>query len=157
MGVKRLVTVAVLVAALVLAAGTALAWHAPVEGVPAAFAQGDVRGYFIWHDGDGMHMRVHTKMFALAFSGTIKTDGHFTAVHGKKLEYGDHYWLSNNKQVIHFKFHTAGAVDGLDFKVMGGNHLVFSLMLDGVQANPNEIFLGHEGWRPSSSHFTLRR
>lgn len=157
MGVKRLVTVAVLVAALVLAAGTALAWHAPVEGVPAALAQGNVRGYFIWHDNDGMHMRVHTKMFALPFSGTIKTDGHFTAVHGKKLEYGDHFWLDNNKKVIHFKFHTAGAVDGLDFKVMGGNHLAFSLMVDGMQANADEIFLGHEGWRPSSHQFALRR
>ncbi len=157
MGVKRLVMAVAFAAVLALAAGTALAWHAPAEGMPAALAQGDMRGYFIWHDNGGMHVRVHTKMFALPFSGTIKTDGHFTAVHGKKLEYGDHYWLDNGKKVIHFKFHTAGAVDGLDFKVMGGTQLVFILMVDGVQANPDEIFLGHAGWRPSSHNFTLRR
>ncbi len=155
--VKRLATVAAFLAALVLVAGTALAWHAPVEGVPAALQHGNARGYFIWHDGDGMHMRAHTKMFAMPFSGTIRTDGQFTAVRGKKLEYGDHYWLDGSKKTIHFKFRAAGAMDGLDFRVTGGSQLVFNLTVDNVQANPDEIFLGREGWRPSSHHFTIRR
>lgn len=154
---KRLVAAAVFAAVLVFAAGTALAWFAPVEGMPAVIQQGDPRGYFIWHDMDGMHLRVHTKMFAFPFSGTIKTDGHFVAVHGKMLEFGDHYWLDNDKNTLTFKFLVAGGMDGLDFKVMGGNHLAFDLFMGGSPVNPAEIYLGDEGWRPSSHSFTLRR
>ncbi len=105
---KKLVAAAAFAAVLVLAAGTALAWFAPLEGPPAALQQGDKRGYFIWHDMNGMHVRVHTNMFAIPFSGTVKTDGHFVAVHGKKLELGDHYWLDADKNTLKFKFLAAG-------------------------------------------------
>ncbi|MDT8900739.1 hypothetical protein [Anaeroselena agilis] len=154
---KRLLVVAAFVAALVLAGGTALAWHAPAEGVPAALRQGAERGYFIWHDGDGLHLRVHARVSTRPFSGSIRTDGHFAAVHGRKLEYGDHYRLDNDKKTIRFQFRTAGAMDGLDFRVAGGSYVAFTLMVDGAQANPDGIFIGHEGWRPSSHRFTLRR
>lgn len=148
---------AVFAAVLVLAAGTALAWFAPVEGVPAALQQGGERGYFIWQDMDGMHVRVQTNMFAIPFSGKIKTDGHFAAVHGKRLEPGDHYWLDNDKNTLTFKFLVAGGGDGIDFKVMGGSHLAFELYMGGNPVNPAEIYLGREGWRPSSHSFLLRR
>jgi hypothetical protein len=154
---RRLAAAAAFAAVMVLAAGTALAWFAPVEGPPQAMLQGDARGFFIWHDWDGVHLRVHTKMFALPFSGVIKTDGHFAQVHGKKLEFGDHYWLNPVKNTLTFKFMTAAGMDGLDFKVMGGSHLSFDLRLNGQPINPAEIYVGHEGWRPSSHHFMLRR
>lgn len=154
---KRLVAVAAFAAVLVLAAETALAWFAPVEGTPAAMQQGDKRGYFIWHDMNGMHVRVHTKMFAIPFSGTVKTDGQFVAVHGNKLEFGDHYSLDADKKTLKFKFLAAGGVDGIDFKVMGGTHLSFALFMGGSPVNPAEVYLGHEGWRPSSHQFMLRR
>lgn len=154
---RRLAAVLVFSVVLVLTAGTALAWYAPVEGMPTAMQQWEARGFFVWHDGDGMHVRVRSGVMPAPFSGTVKTDGVFTAVHGQKLEYGDHYWLEPGKKTLHFKFQTAGAVDGLDFKVMGGTHLAFSLMADGAPAEPAEIYLGHDGWRPSSSHFMLRR
>ncbi len=147
----------VFAAVLALTAGTALAWHAPVEGAPTAMQQWAARGFFIWQDGDGMHVRVRAETMRAPFSGTIKTDGVFAVVHGKKLEYGDHYRLDANKRTLQFKFQTAGAVDGLDFKVMGGTYLAFSLMVGGMAAEPAEIYLGHDGWRPSSNHFMLRR
>ncbi len=153
---RRLVAVLAF-AAVVLAAGTALAWYAPVEGPPQVMLDGDARGFFIWHDGDGMHLRVHTLMFAQTFSGVIKTNGHFVQVHGKKLEFGDHYWLSPAKNMLTFKFVTAAGMDGLDFMVAGGNYLSLDLNLNGQPINPAEIFLGHQGWRPSSHQFVLRR
>lgn len=142
---------------LALTAGTAFAWHAPVEGMPDNYQQSDLRGYFIWHDGNGMHLRVHAELHATPFSGTIRTDGVFVDVHGKKLEFGDHLKLDNDKNAIHFKFTAAGGTDGIDFKVWGGTRLWFELAINGHYARPMQIHLGKEGWHPGTHKFTLRR
>jgi hypothetical protein len=154
--VKKVALIITFVFALTFVTGTALAWYAPVEGQPAYYGGND-KGYFIWHDGDGMHLRVQGSMMGMVFSGTIKTDGTFVDVHGNKLEYGDHYWLDNDNNVIHFKFTNAGGIDGLSFKVFGGEHLRFELAINGNKAHPNDIHLGSEGWHPASNHFQLRR
>jgi hypothetical protein len=48
-------------------------------------------------------------------------------------------------------------VDGIDFRVMGGTYLSFALFMGGSPVNPAEVYLGREGWRPSSHQFMLRR
>jgi hypothetical protein len=155
--VKKAAAFLALLVFLALTAGTAFAWHAPVEGMPEDYQQGDLRGYFIWHDDNGMHLRVRAETHGASFSGTIRTDGVFADVHGRKLEHGDHLWLDNDRNTIRFKFNATRGMDGVDFKVRGGSRLWFELSINGHKARPMQIHLGKEGWHPGSHKFTLRR
>ena len=144
---------------LVFLSGAALAatWHAPVEGVPQALLQWDTRGYFIWHDNDGMHLRVRAMLRPHTFTGVIQTDGQFISYHDKQLEPGDYFTLDSDHNTLRFKLSVVGGVDGIDFKILGGTYLRFDLGMNGYRVNPTEIFLGEDNWQPSLNHFVLRR
>lgn len=143
---------------LVLAFGSsAFAWSPRLEGKPDNFDPGASRGYYIWHDENGLHMWTTTRGQEHEFSGVIRTNGKFAATHGRRLEFGDFYRLSSDRDTLTFRFTTAGGEDGLNFKIDGGRYVEFDLFVDGHRINPKEIHIGDQGWHPSGSDFRLIR
>lgn len=133
------------------------AWYMPANGKPDMYRPGDVRGYFIWQDSEGMHLRVTTRGQEHRFTGTIRTNGKFLAINGRSLEWNDRIRTDYEHSLIRFGLSVAGGTDGIDFKVHGGNHLKFDLYIDDERINPHEIYIGDEGWQPGRSHFTIYR
>lgn len=136
---------------------SAFAWSPRLDGKPDSFDPGASRGYYIWHDENGFHMWTATRGQQHEFSGVIRTNGRFADTQGRRLEANDFYQLSPDRDMITFKFITAGGDDGLNFKIKGGNHVNFDLFIDGHRINPHEIHIGHNGWHPESSNFRLLR
>jgi hypothetical protein len=134
---------------------TAFAWAPHVEWKPNSFNPGNTRGYFIWHNQDGLHLFTTTKGERHHFSGIIRTDGVFVGVNGQRLESNDHFKVERNGHEIHFNFFTAGGEDGLHFKIFDGKRVNFNLFMDGRHINPREINVGQNNWHPGWSEFTL--
>ncbi|MCX7781210.1 MAG: hypothetical protein N2491_09925 [Negativicutes bacterium] len=154
---KRLSAVMVFLFTMVALSGYALAWPGHLEGKPDAFRPGDTRGYFIWHDDNGMHLRTTTRGHERIFTGVIRTDGKFVNVDDFKMEGNDRIRVSRDRDTIWFRLSTAGAVDGLNFRIKGGDYVHFELYMDGHRIDRKEIFLGDRGWHPRSSSFTIHR
>lgn len=152
---KKLTAMFLVVSILVLCSGYALAWSPQLQGQPYALKPGDSSGVFIWRDRDGLHLRTTTRGREHAFSGIIRTDGRFVDVRGVRVEGNDSHRIDQDRNMIKFFFHTAGGVDGLDFRVHG-DEASFELYIDGHMIDPNKIYVGYRGWHPDRSKFTLR-
>jgi hypothetical protein len=135
----------------------AFAWAPKVDGKPDMFKPGETRGYFIWHNDNGLHMRMTTRGKEHVFSGVINTDGKFTDVKEQNLEHGDFFKVGINKDMIIFRTTTAGGIDGINFKIRGGKYVRFDLFMDGHKIDTREIYIGDNGWHPKHSDFTLHR
>ena len=153
---RKLAAVLAAVFLLVLFSGTALAWFAAVEGVPGALHQAE-KGIFIWHDNEGIHIRGVSKHQRTVFTGTVETNGRFYAIQERGLEGGDHLRVDGDHNTLRFRFTVHGGVDGVDFRVQGGNRLSFVLDTNGRNAHPADINVGREGWHPGDNRFTLWR
>lgn len=154
---RKLSILVIVVALLVLSAGAALAKDRSIEGRPDMLDPGHIRGYFVWRDDDGLHLRTTTRGHDHVFSGVIRTDGKFEDVDGRRLEHGDYYRLSRDRDTITFRFTTAAGLDGFDFRVDDGKRLNFDLFMDGHRIDVDEIYIGERGWHPQHSEFTLHR
>lgn len=154
---KRLSAILVFALTLVALTGSAFAWPGYLEGKPDALQRWDARGYFIWHDNKGMHLRTATHGQERVFTGVIRTDGKFTNVDDFRLEGADRIRLSRDRDTITFRFVTGRAAEGLDFRLKNGERVTFELYMDGHRIDRKEIFLGDRGRHPRSSHFSLAR
>lgn len=145
---------------LVMMAGNAFAWSERAEGrapqqTPLGMKQ---TGVFVWHDrGQELHIRAVNSGRQHVYSGIIQTDGRFFAVKEKQLENGDYVSIDRDSKTIRFRFSTAGGVDGIDFKVLGGETVDFDLYKDGKEMPRKEIFLGKRGWHPWHNNFYLEK
>lgn len=154
---KKLTALVIMVFILVAFSSYALAWSPRLQGEPDQFRPGDSRGVFIWHDRDGLHLRTTTHGREHVFSGVIRTDGHFRDVHSVRAERDDRYRLDCDRDTINFRFHTAGGVDGLDFRIKGGDKVYFDLYMDGHKIATRQIYVGRNGWHPHDNTFVLHR
>ncbi|MDR3560604.1 MAG: hypothetical protein P4N59_04045 [Negativicutes bacterium] len=154
---KKMGSIVILVLFILTLCSSAFAWAPRMQGQPDAFDPGGSRGYFIWHDGNGLHMWTTTKGARHQFSGEIRTDGRFVDVHGRRLESDDWYKVGPERHVIKFDFTTEGGADGVNFAIEGGDRVTFDLFIDGHKINPNEIHIGDHSWHPERSEFTLYR
>jgi len=135
----------------------AFAAHLPrLDGKPAAFKAGDSQGYFIWQDKEGLHVRTTTLGKSHVFSGVIRTDGVFEDTFGKTNGQDDYFHVNGDRNKITFQFTTTGGTSGIDMHFKDGTYLTFSLSMDGDEINPNDIFIGEDGWHPESYKFTIR-
>lgn len=153
-------TASLLLTALLFVAlsGSAFAWSPELEGRPDSFHPGDSRGYFIWHDEHGLHLRTAARLHGHQFSGVLRTDGHFFDVRGTWLEADDSYSLGHEEHRVTFHFDTgSGGVDGIDFRVRGGDKVVFDLYMDGHKVATDEINGGSNNWHPDSHRFEIFR
>lgn len=169
---KRITAIFVLVFTLVALSVPAFAWGPRLDVKPAAFKAGQSRGYFIWRDQNGFHLWTATNGQRHVFSGTITTDGNRFDLKTSSLENNnrhsghpfflkggkDRVQIDNNRDTIRFRFDSSGKdADGITFKAVGGNRVKFDLYIDGKRINPNEIYIGGEGWHPGNSIFTMYR
>lgn len=136
---------------------SAFAWSPRIEGRPDSFDPGASRGYFIWHDESGFHVWTSTRGNQHEFSGVIRTNGRFHDTHGQRLEWNDFARVDSDRNMITFKFNTAGGEDGLNFRVAGGSYVDFDLFIDGHRIDRKEIHIGDRGWHPESNDFRLHR
>jgi hypothetical protein len=140
-----------------LIGGAALAWTGHVEGQPSSFTAGGTDGYYVWHDGNGMHLRTTDSAGVFTYSGVLHTNGTFVSVNPVKLEADDKVEVLDGGKTIKFQFVTHTGVDGLDFEVSAGSKVRFTLSRDGNQIDPANIFLGTAAVHPHHSSFVLRR
>lgn len=145
------------------------AWRGPdgigVEGRPAGLDPGDRGAAYVWHDGDGWHLRTtDATNTAHHYSGTIAVSpgARVVDVRRLRLESNDHVWVDDH-QVLHYDFTTYRGTDGFDFRVTACDHsrehesLRFSMDYDGHEDDPARIDLGAQKQHPRSATFTVTR
>jgi hypothetical protein len=107
----RLVVLASLaLAAAALGAAQGRFW----EGRPE-FVKGEAKGYFIWNDPDGWHIRWTTRGERHVFSGKVACDGRFAEVKAVAREKAD-FIKKTSDSAIEFDAVAAGDLDGFDFR-----------------------------------------
>ena len=145
------------VIALVLLA-TVCAWAADAltcSGKPN-FAALESKGYFLWRDKGGWHLRWVTKGQKRQFSGTIACDAPFTACEGTDQGPTDAVVLAA-AGLIRFDSHSSGGVKGLDFDVDSrATKLSFNLQMDGEAVPADLVRMGYRGNRPEAVPFVIQ-
>src|SRR5205823_3021258 len=124
------------IAALSLAgalAGTAMA-AGPAQR-PDGFRAGAPSGVYIWHRSGvdhGWHLETTdpASSGAHTYTGSLSTDGTFSDVHLVRPESDDSASVDGSGTLT-FTFKTFSGIDGVDFRVAGGQHLTLTLSEDG--------------------------
>jgi len=114
---KRLSMFMVAVFVLVALTGSAFAWPGYLEGKPDQMRVRDARGYFIWHDNQGMHLFTATQGREHTYSGVIRTDGKFVNVDDVRTEADDYIRVSRDRDTITFKFSTGNTLSVIFFSI----------------------------------------
>lgn len=132
------------------------AWEGLLNGLPAQMVDGHTAGYFLWHDGEGLHLRMHDHKSKSVFSGEIRTDGRFLDVHMVRPEVCG-LTMDEGGQVLRFRFDSCQYVDGVDFRVEGGEMLRLSAWTNARPTPTGNIYLGGRGGHPAKNPLVLRR
>lgn len=134
---------------------TGFAYSPDLRGKPDEFRAGHDRGYYIWQDYEGVHIRTTTKGQSHVFSGKLHTDGRFAEVHGVRLEDEDKYHVGSAGHKLDFTFDTTAGTDGIDFRIEDGEKIKFDLFIDGHKISPKEIHLGGDSSHPENNKFKI--
>lgn len=127
------------------------------EGAPP-IGPGTVRGYYVWHDDSGWHVRWTTKGVRHRFSGTLKCKGEFREFVPVSADRRDWISVEGDRRRATFDTITGAGQDGFDFRLTPHTRRVtFELRIDGQKIYPGEIFLGSSMSNPGSNPFTLER
>lgn len=89
------------------------------EGRPDGFDAGDAGAVYVWHDGDGWHIRTTDRRATdHHYTGTIRLSpaGSFTDVHAVRDEKDDKIFLVG-ENTLRYDFRTFASIDGADFRV----------------------------------------
>src|SRR5262247_2013648 len=112
------------------------------EGRPDGFDAGDAGAVYVWHDGDGWHIRSTDKRPTdHHYTGSIHLSkgGSFTDLHPVRDEKDDTVSVDGDN-TLHYDFHTFASIDGVDFRVtcppqrgvdVERQRLTFHTMFDG--------------------------
>ena len=134
------------------------------EGRPDNFDAGDAGAVYVWHDGDGWHVRATDERPSdHHYTGTIALtrDAAFVDVRTVRDERDDHVTVDGDN-VLHYDFHTHASIDGVDFHVScadnGGERqvLAFHTEFDG-QPVPSRVKIGDSKQSPAHADFAFRR
>ena len=132
-------------------------WPAKVQGQPTTFKAGARAGDYIWHDGNGWHLRfTHPGSAKVIFSGTIVSNAALT-VKGYKLEKGDSFHLSADRRTLTYRFSNYGKIDGLDFRTACASRLWFKGSMAGSTLPVGRIWVGRGGNHPLQNPFVVTR
>jgi hypothetical protein len=175
---KRLAVVSVVGAALVagsavVATGAAVAtsakpascsqvtddrWPGWVQGRPDGIDPHTTAATYMWHDGDGWHIRVtHHSTNRRTFSGQLLTSGEFAKVSAVHLEKSDQFQVSKDRHSITFLFKNYGRIDGVNFHTHCAPSIKFAFQSDGKTTPPNHIVIGKHNAHPKHNPFTINR
>lgn len=127
------------------------------DGEPTMLNPNHIRGAFIWHDSDGLHLRTTgIDDVPHVFTGTIHTNGYFKNVDDRFFRDKDYYHLID-QDTIEFQFTTDGRTVGIDPDVVNGDYIAVELYMDGRKISPMDVYIGKDGWHPNNYKFTLDR
>jgi len=133
-------------------------WPAAIEGRPTKLDNGSARGWYFWHDNDGLHLDTTTPSDNLhVFEAVLTTDGTFRDVDKIRLEGADDVVLLDNGHKLVVQFHTHDGIDGVNFHISGGDSLTLRLDVNGHLIDRSNIFIGHNNVHPWSDPFTIER
>lgn len=135
---------------------TAPAKNDPWDGKPS-FEAGESKGYFIWNDDEGWHVRWTTKNKKHAFSGTLTCDGSFVRYEAVSKGKKD-FIKQTGKSRIEFDAQVDGGKDGFDFQLTSSTATItFDLEIDGKAAPIDSVKMGSGKTRPAAVPFTITR
>jgi hypothetical protein len=112
-------------------------------------------GYYLWRGDRGMHLRTHGTEEGKTYTAYLFTDGQFVDVEKVKLEPGDRVAVTNGGHTLIVHVRTFEGIDGVNFKVRGGDILALTLFEDGRLAPTSHIFLGRHHRHPATNPFVL--
>jgi hypothetical protein len=131
------------------------------EGRPDKLDAGDAGAVYVWHDGDGWHVRA-TDMRATDhhYTGTVTVSrgASFTNVRPVRDERDDRISVDGDG-VLHYDFHTFASIDGMDFRVTcqsARERLTFHTEFDGRPVS-DRVRIGDTKQSPKAATFSFVR
>jgi hypothetical protein len=132
-------------------------WPSTVEGMPTVFKAGATAGDYIWHDGNGWHVRVtHHGDNRLVFTGRVVSNQPLES-DPVKLEKADQLTVSADNKTVTFRFTNYGAIDGFDFTTACATRLTFHFEIAARRTPPGRIWLGHGNRNTLEDPFGITR
>jgi len=133
-------------------------WPSVVQGEPTGFGAGDQAGVYLWHDGNGWHLRVtHQNDTHQVYSGVLTTTGLFSDVDAVKLEHNDSLVIGPDRHTIAFHFNNYGGIDGFDFRTHCAEGIHFGFWADGSPLPAADVFMGQAAQHPTTDPFVVAR
>lgn len=126
-----------------------------LEGQPTQLRQGAVESYWVWHDGEGYHVRTTTAHDRHAFTGYVEIVRGGVWVKPYELRPDDVVRLTGNR--IEFRLSTQRNLSGFDLRLDWSSDATLHLELDGRGGNKilDKIFVGSENSHPTSNPIAL--
>jgi len=136
------------------------------EGRPDGLDAGDAGAVYVWHDGDGWHIRT-TDQRAVDhhYTGTIRllpAGESFVDLRPVRDERDDRIFVDGDN-VLHYDFHTFASIDGADFRVTCADRrrgarerLAFHTEFDGRPIS-DRVRIGDRKQSPKSADFAFVR
>jgi hypothetical protein len=136
------------------------------EGRPDNLDAGDAGAVYVWHDGDGWHIRATDRRPTdHHYTGTVALlgSGGFVDVRPVRDERDDRITVAGD--VLRYDFHTYASVDGVDFRITcpagrgraeERQRLAFHTLFDG-RPTPDRVRIGDSRRSPRSADFGFVR
>ncbi len=97
-------------------------WPLRIQGRPASLDAGGTNAWYFWHDDSGLHIRTTTPAERdHVFTAVLRTGGTFRDVDKVRLENADDVQMLDGGHVLIARFHTYAGIDGVDFRISGGD------------------------------------
>jgi len=136
------------------------------EGRPDALDAGDAGAVYVWHDGDGWHIRTtDARPVDHHYTGTIRLQpaaANFADIRTVRDERDDHVSVDGTN-TLRYDFHTFASIDGVDFHVTcpagrrdGHERLAFHTDFDGHPIS-DRVRIGDSKQSPKSADFAFVR
>jgi hypothetical protein len=133
-------------------------WPAWVQGQPDGIDPHTTAATYMWHDGNGWHIRVtHRGDNRRTFSGQLTTKGDFVNASAVRLEKSDQFQVSSDKHSLTFLFKNYGGIDGVNFHTHCAPSITFAFQSDGKTTKPSHIVIGRNNHHPRNNPFTVTR
>jgi hypothetical protein len=118
---------------------------------------GQVGGAYLWHDGDGFHLRVtHANDRKLVV--TVRLDAtSFSGIRPVALERADTITMTGDGKTLLLRFSNYGRIDGVDFSADCSKTLRVDVHFNGDRATTRQVKLGANRTSPTSVPFVIER
>lgn len=124
---------------------------------PEAEHDGRPAGYYLGRTEDGgFRLRSHGPNVRHHFTAVLRTDGRFVDVETVRLEAGDGVRVSEDGHSLRYNVHTFDGLDGVNFRVDGGEVVTFRLELNDALINTDHVYLGAADAHPLHNPFRIR-
>ena len=152
---KKILSI-VLTALFLLAMGSPAMAAREHLGRPSKHEAANSMGYYVWQEGTRWHIRTVNAGTPRLFTGMIETDGAFAEVTTLPSEKVERVAVNVRSEKIEFHFNSEAKTDGFSFTASRGDKLTFTFYVDGLPADPANIYFGSANRNPGSSSFSVR-